>query len=64
VNASNKYGQTALDIAKNRKSDDCVKFLEELQQKGQLKVEVLSKEEKNTTVKKRGMWQRIFGGRD
>ncbi|MBO7244322.1 MAG: ankyrin repeat domain-containing protein, partial [Alphaproteobacteria bacterium] len=64
VNASAEYGHTALDIAKKMKRDDCVKFLEELQQKGEPKVEILSGEEKNTTVKKRGIWQRIFGGRD
>ena len=46
--AWNKHGQTALDIAKNLKRDDCVEFLEELQQKEvakepyEAKVEVLS----------------------
>ena len=79
VNASDMYGKTVLDIAKHYGKDDCVKFLEELQQKGVSKVEVLSEhkdkakkevlegkaqEEKSATVKKRGMWQRIFGGRD
>ena len=64
VEAKDKNGWTALDHARMRGNADCVKFLEELQQKGEPKVEVLSGEEKNTTVKKRGMWQRIFGGRD
>ena len=64
LDASDKYGQTVLDIAKHYGKDNCVEFLEELQQKGEPKVEILSEEEKNTTVKKRGMWQRIFGGRD
>ncbi len=62
--AKDKDGRTALDFAKDLKRADCVKFLEEWQQKGESKVEVLSGKEKNTTVKKRGMWQRIFGGRD
>jgi flagellum-specific peptidoglycan hydrolase FlgJ len=50
--------------AKGLKKADCVKFLEELQQKGEPKVEVLSGEEKNAPVRKRGVWQRMFGGRD
>ncbi len=70
LEASDKFGNKVLNIAKIWKRDDCVKFLEELQQKEvakepyEAKVEVLSGKEKNTTVKKRGMWQRMFGGRD
>ena len=85
VHQKNKEGKTVLDIAKDWKRYDCVKFLEELQPKEvakepyEDKVEVLSEhkdkakkevlegkaqEEKSATVKKRGMWQRIFGGRD
>ena len=76
LEAKDEYGKTALDIAKNRKRDDCVKFLEELQQKGEPKVEVLS-EHKDKAKKevfegkaqdekmgKGSFWQRIFGGRD
>ena len=64
VHQKNEEGKTALDIARMWGKADCVEFLEEAQQKGEAKVEVLSGEEKNIKVKKRGMWQRIFGGRD
>ena len=64
VEAKDKEGRMALEHARKWEKADCVKFLEELQQKGEVKVEVLSGEEKSATVKKRGMWQRIFGGRD
>ena len=63
LEAKDKDGRTVLDIARMWGKTDCVKFLKELQQKGEAKVEVLSEEEKSDTVKKRGMWQRIFGGR-
>ena len=63
LKAKDEYGQTALDIARMWDKADCVKFLEELQQKVEPKVEVLSEEEKSATVRKRGMWQRMFGGR-
>ena len=33
LEASDKFGQTVLDYAKDRESDDCVKFLEEAQKK-------------------------------
>ena len=64
VDASDEEGRTALDIAKYFRNADCVKFLEELHPKGQPRVVILRGKEKNTTVKKRGIWQRIFGGRD
>ena len=64
LEAKDKDGRTALDIARMWGKTDCVKFLKELQQKGEAKVEVLSEEEKSATVKKRGMWQRMFGGRN
>ena len=70
VEAKDKDGRTALDIARECERADCVKFLEKLQPKEvakkpyEAKVEVLSGEKKNATVKKRGIWQRIFGGRD
>ena len=64
LEAKDVNGDTAFDIARKWEKADCVKFLKELQQKGEPKVEVLSEEEKSATVKKRGMWQRMFGGRD
>ena len=64
LEAKDKDGRTALDIARECEKADCVKFLEELQPKEVAKDEVLSGKEKSATVKKRGMWQRIFGGRD
>ncbi len=70
LEAKNKDGRTALDIARECEKADCVKFLEKLQPKEvakkpyEVKVEVLSGEKKNATVKKRGIWQRMFGGRD
>ena len=63
LEAKDVNGDTAFDIARKWEKADCVKFLKELQQKGEPKVEVLSEEEKSATVKKRGMWQRMFGGR-
>ena len=51
LEAKNEDGDTALDIARKREKADCVKFLKELQQK-----------EKGN--RKKGVWQRMFGGRD
>ncbi len=50
LEAKDKDGRTALDIARMWGKTDCVKFLEECQ----------SKEEGD---RKKGMWQRMFGGR-
>ena len=51
LEAKNEDGDTALDIARKREKAECVKFLKELQQK-----------EKGN--RKKGVWQRMFGGRD
>ena len=76
LEVKDKDGDMALDHARMWGKADCLKFLEELQQKGESKVEVLS-EHKDKAKKevlegkaqdekmgKGSFWQRIFGGRD
>ena len=76
LEVKDKDGDMALDHARMWGKADCLKFLEELQQKGESKVEVLS-EHKDKAKKevlegkaqdekkgKGSFWQRMFGGRD